>query len=439
MAGPDGGMTDEILRSVAADIGSGPCLVALGGGADSAVLLWAAVEALGVEGVRGVFIYHGLAGSDMLRSAARANAEHIGVRCEVVMRIVPDGSNLEARARDARYEAIEGMLSDGEVALTGHTADDQAETAMMRFLRGSGSGAIGGIARSRGPWRRPLLEASRAELRALAEELGLPFADDPANEDQRFMRARIRHSVMPVAEAKCGPDVAARIRKSASLLAADDALLETQAAGVPVLCIPEGLLIPAAALVTVAGPVASRVVRRALRVLLDGDAGTMADVEAVISVARGGPAISISNGWQVSAEPPFVTLHTPEPPEPASGFGVIVGESFIWDRSTYTVSHREPWEPIVSGGRFIVLAARIARDGFAVRGLQPGDRIAIEAGSTPVRELLRAAGVPPRRRPGWLAVTVDGKIAALMGVRVAPWARAIHGEPAVVIEREVGT
>ncbi|RLE14143.1 MAG: hypothetical protein DRJ28_06210, partial [Actinobacteria bacterium] len=134
LARPDGRVTDLIVEAVASAVGDSNCLVALGGGADSAVLLWATTEALGAERVHGVFVFHGFEGSNMLRSGATAVAEKIGVAFGVVERIIPDGGNLEARARRARYEAIEAVMADDAIGLTGHTADDQAETVLMRLL-----------------------------------------------------------------------------------------------------------------------------------------------------------------------------------------------------------------------------------------------------------------------------------------------------------------
>jgi hypothetical protein len=95
--------------------------------------------------------------------------------------------------------------------------------------------------------------------------------------------------------------------------------------------------------------------------------------------------------------------------------------------------------PAISGGRITVLDAAAVGDGFSIRGFQPGDRIDVTNGSTPVKEVLRVAGVPRRLRPHSPIVTVDGKIAALIGVRVASWARAQRGESGVIIEREVDT
>jgi len=431
-------VSDPIVAAVAAAVVDDQCLVALGGGADSSVLLWSAVEALGIDRVTSVFVYHGLEGSDDLRSAACAVSDACGVRCTVIERIVPDGGNLEARARAARYEAIEQMIPDGTVALTGHTADDQAETVLMRLLRGSGTGALGGIPHRRGVWRRPLLGTSRAELRSTAENLGLPFVDDPANTDRRFMRSRLRHDVMPVIEANFGSEAPALIRRSSRLLAADDAVLEANAQNVPVVRTDGGVAIPIGPLVSLAEPIASRVVRSALRTLLDEYPGSASDVEVVLSVAHGGEPSTISGALQVVREPPFVSILAADDETVPDGFPLTVGAPFDWFGSRYTTSmtnHPPPWIP---GGRFTVLGHAAVGTDLALRGFEPGDRIDIGTGSTPVKEVLRTTGIAARLRPHSLVVTVDAKIAALVGVRVASWARAKYGEQAVIIEREVG-
>ena len=432
-------MNSEVVQAVAAVVQDQDCLVALGGGADSAVLLWAAVGALGSEQVRAVFVYHALEGSDALRESATAVAARCGVEFDVVERPIADGGNLEERARNARYEALEKTMAPETVGLTGHTADDQAETVLMRLLRGSGTGALSGIPARRGAWRRPFLHVSRATLRSMAENLNLPFSDDPHNSDQRFARAWIRHGVMPILEQERGPQVRTLIGTSARLLGADDDLLEAQARLVPIYDFRSGVSIPIGPLVSASDPISSRVVRRALRRLLDEHPGRATDVVAVLNVARGAPETTISGSLQVVAEPPFVTIVIPEQPAVPDKLDVGVGESFLWGGIEYSTEVARRLPPAVAGGRTTIVDARALGNEFTVRGFQPGDRIDLDHGSTPVKEVLRVAGVPRRLRQHSPIVTVGAKIAALIGVRVAPWARAQRGETAVIIEREVGT
>ncbi len=432
-------MNTQILDAVRTAVPDGTCIVALGGGADSSVLAWAASNAFGPQNVRGVFVYHGLEGSDALRNATNAVCEDVGIDCEVVVSIVADGGNLEARARAARYEAIESLAPSGVVALTGHTADDQAETVLMRLLRGSGTGGMSGIPYERGIWRRPLLGFTRAELRARALDLDLPFTDDPANTDDRFMRARLRHHVMPVLESTAGPDIRERILRSSSLLSSDDALLELAADQVPILPTVGGVQIPVGALASAPTPVASRVARRALRMVRGGTTGRASDVDAILTVALSGGSITISDAFQVVAEPPFVTICRLADVESQGDVAVRVGEPFTWLDHRYVTRAEDSPPPFVPGGRFCILDASVTGDEFSIRGFRPGDRLEIDTGSTPIKELLRGAGVPARMRPHSLTVTVGAKIAAVVGVRVAQWARPVAGESVIIIEREVGT
>ena len=105
------------------------------------------------------------------------------------------GSSMQARAREARYDALVAWAS-GRPLLTAHHADDQAETLLMRLNRASGLAGLAGIRSARWmdgtPIIRPLLGWRRGELRALVEASGLPFVDDPSNTDPRHDRTAIR-------------------------------------------------------------------------------------------------------------------------------------------------------------------------------------------------------------------------------------------------------
>src|SRR4051812_10148101 len=116
--------------------------------------------------------------------AAAARRFGAAFRSETVP--VGDGPNLEARARVARY----GVLPAG--VLTGHTADDQAETVLVNLLRGAG---IDGLAGIRADERRPLLGVRRADTLALCADLAIEPVVDPSNDDPRFVRNRVRHEL----------------------------------------------------------------------------------------------------------------------------------------------------------------------------------------------------------------------------------------------------
>jgi tRNA(Ile)-lysidine synthase len=459
MARPHVRLSPDIIDAVDAGASGRRCVVALGGGADSSVLLAAAAESSTIPAVRGVFVDHHLAGSGSLNAAARAVGETLGVPVVVLDAPVADGADLEARARRARYRAIEGEVSPDEVVMTGHTMDDQAETIVMRLVEGAGSTGLSGIPPMRDPWMRPLLGFTRAELRTVADTLALPYVDDIANVDPRFTRVRVRRTVMPVLEDELGKGVRSGLARSSNLLRRDDELLEAQAAEVTLRREADRVLIPVAPLATAHPAVASRICRRALRIALAGQPGRSSDVAAILSTADSGETgqltaglVATHDGAYIAIGPPAggsvpsvagstapsITIDVPidlRRPHEWPSFASSLGAA---DDADYVVRWAEVAPPVQQGGRFTVLDASSVAGSIEVRPFGHGDRIDIEVGSTPVSELLRHHGVPADRRSVSLVIAVDAKIAAVVGVRTAAWAKPRAGKPCVIIERTVG-
>jgi len=216
-------------------------LVAFSGGVDSTVLL-AALARLGLGArLRAAHVDHGLH-SDSVAWAAQcaAVAAGLGVAFEsvrvTVERIADHG--LEAAARDARYAALGTVLAPGEVLLTAHHADDQLETLLLRFMRGSGVRGLRGII-AFGPFGpgflgRPLLGFTREELRAQALEWNLRWIEDPANREPRHDRNFLRLDVLPQLTARWPAAVVHAGRLAEQMGDAEsilDAVAEQDAAG----------------------------------------------------------------------------------------------------------------------------------------------------------------------------------------------------------------
>lgn len=434
-------LNTDIVSSVLDAADGQPIVVALGGGADSAVLLAAAVrgnrDESAAASVRAVFVRHGLQTSDLIEKAATEIASMLGVPLMVLDAVVPDGSDLESRARKVRYEAIEADLAPREVAMTGHTSDDQAETVVMRLARGSGSAGLSGIPDERGPWRRPLLAFSKATLLAEATAAGLPYAEDPSNSDDRFTRSRVRHTVMPVLEAELPGSVRDGLARSARLLRDDDAYLADVADSIPVRPGEGCVRIAAAPLAAAERVVASRAVRAALRNVLEGYPGEESDVDAVLEAASGGVSRPVSGGMVAVNEGPWVRIGAAASLNPA----VIVhdGGRFVWGDAAYRVRSSAGEQAFLPGGRFTVLSAESVSLPLEFRGAEDGDTLDTGEGNTPVVELLRAHGVHADLRRVSLVAVNSGKIAAVVGVRTASWAAPRTGEATIMIEREVIT
>ncbi|RDI98313.1 tRNA lysidine(34) synthetase TilS [Dyella solisilvae] len=184
----------------------GALCVAYSGGPDSTALLHALSELplARARGLRALHVDHGLhAASHAWAEHCRQMAQEWGVPC-LVLRVEVDharGYGLEAAAREARYRAFALSLQPGERLLLGHHRDDQAETVLLKLLRGAGPEGLGGMRASRplgeGTLWRPLLDVPRATLRAYVQERELPCIDDPSNADSRLSRNFLRHEVLP--------------------------------------------------------------------------------------------------------------------------------------------------------------------------------------------------------------------------------------------------
>jgi tRNA(Ile)-lysidine synthase len=258
---------------------------AVSGGADSLALLALAIEA-GCD-VTAVHVDHGLRpGSADEVEVVRAAAEHLGGAFRGVRVVVEPGPNLEARARAARYAALPVDV------LTGHTADDQAETVLLNLLRGAGLDGLAGM----DPVRRPLRRLRRHETRGVCDTLGLRPIHDPTNLDSAFRRNRVRHELLPLLDDIAERDVVPILARQTDLARDEVVLLDELAA----------TLDPCDARALAAAPavLARRAVRRWLRT--GGPGGDEqhppdgATVERVLAVARGeAVACELPGGWRV--------------------------------------------------------------------------------------------------------------------------------------------
>jgi tRNA(Ile)-lysidine synthase len=394
------------------DVPTGPLVIALSGGADSAVCAWAALDA-GAE-LRAVFVDHGFAESAQMAEAARSVASHLGVLLDEVPVEVPTGPSPEGQARSVRLAALEGALESGETLLTGHTADDQAETVLGNVLRGSGAAGLAGIPGRRDRWARPLLEIDRATVRAAADALGLPYVDDPTNASLAPRRNRLRHQVLPRLREEFNPQLTTALLRTASSAAADEAVLEENAARVPLVASGSVVKVPAAALVTLPRAVAARVVRRALRVARGPHAGEAAEVDAVLGAA-GGSGSTIGGGIHVAREGPWVVLSCGNDDVRGPITLEVPGVTEFWGGSIAAELVSGAWRP---------LGPQVTRvdEGVPLEIVvaAPDDRVDFGGGSKTVGAAMAEAGIAPRLRARWPAVVSRGIIHWIVGVRSAP-------------------
>jgi len=258
---------------------------AVSGGADSLALLVLATAA-GCR-VTAIHVDHGMrigsaAEADVVAAAADAmGAKFVSETVEVTM-----GSNVEARARAARF----AVLPEG--TSTGHTMDDQAETILINLLRGAGSDGLAGM--EPGP-AHPILSLRRNETHSLCAVMGLIPVEDPSNDDPAFVRNRVRHELLPLCADVAGRDPVPLLARQAGVLRDESSLLDalaTEAARDP---------LDARSVAALPVALARRSVRQWLRASDPGDyPPSLAEVERVLAVASGSVvATEIAGGRRV--------------------------------------------------------------------------------------------------------------------------------------------
>jgi tRNA(Ile)-lysidine synthase len=218
------------------------------------------------------------------------------------------GTSVEAWATLERGDAGDHLAGEigAAVVAEGHTLDDQAETVLLNIIRGTGLDGVAGIvpagrSASRGGGRslvrvQPLIEVERAEVEAFCRALGLRPRKDPMNQDTRYLRAAIRHRLLPQVERAVGRDVKHPIARTAeNLRAVRDELDHRAAAAVPEVVERDGVRavrFDVGSLVALGPVLAARVIRAGLADISSNDATApwpKEAIDAVLDLARGRP------------------------------------------------------------------------------------------------------------------------------------------------------
>jgi tRNA(Ile)-lysidine synthase len=242
-----------------------------------------------------------------------------------------EGQAPEAWARLARYAALHSVAEEAGAtrAAIGHTLDDQAETVLLGLLRGGGLDAVAGMPPVGSlpplgfPAVRPLIEVLREETEAFCRSLRLRPRRDPMNEDRRYLRARMRHDVLPLLEERVDRGVRATLARTAENVRADAGYLDSvaSAAAREVTSVGEDeVRLDAAALAVLPEPVAARVVRQALRLAAASSGEWWSDVRtahvrAVLDLARrrGGRGVDLPGGLLAARTKGYVRISRASP------------------------------------------------------------------------------------------------------------------------------
>jgi tRNA(Ile)-lysidine synthase len=281
-------------------------LVSCSGGPDSVCLLYALWHLRRLFKIRlAVFHFDHRLREDSAKDAAYVRNLARRLRLPFHLREAVEeptkGVSVEAWASVARMNAANDVRREigASAGAEGHTLDDQAETILLNLIRGSGLEGLTGIEPGQRDQTRlvqPLIEVERSDVEAFCRALHLRPRRDPMNEDRRYLRAAIRHEVLPMLERATGRGVARSIARTADLLRADRDELDTLAV-LAYRDVVDGdrgadVRLAVAALRALPRPVASRVIRFAAYELLPSDRAapwSKDAIEAVLDLAEGRP------------------------------------------------------------------------------------------------------------------------------------------------------
>ncbi len=474
---------------------SGRVLLALSGGPDSIALtlLLHELERSGSFTLAGVaHLNHGVrAEADADEAFCRDLAGQLGIEFRSERVDVPAVAKAEARSiedagRRARYAFLERVRVElgADVIATGHTQNDQAETFLLRLIRGAGPRGLGGVYPVTGVVIRPLLDVRREDLLEWLASRSQPYCNDVTNGDVGIPRNRVRHELLPLLERRFSPGIVEVLAREAEIARADHEYLENVAIEyadlivlrnsggerTPLSSLPSpadivAVELDAAGVAALPLAVAARLARLALAVLAPDRFVSSEHVEAVLSLASG-EAVSVSlpgqqasrRGSVIVLEPAFARSASArsrrslggggrEPLRPfENSFDVslsIPGEVVLapqgWAISAHLQTGGLPGLPSNRdrGALSVELQAGTLDEPLAVRSRRPGDWLR-PAGLGGRRKKLQDLLVDrkiPRETRDFLPLVVDGqgRIVWVVGLAVAEDFRVTEPSQGVIL------
>jgi tRNA(Ile)-lysidine synthase len=411
-------------------------VVALSGGSDSVALLHILKDLHDGGELRldaAAHVNHGIRGAaaDEDEQFCRHLCAALDVPFEVTREDVPalarrDRTSIEVAARRARRAFLLAVLASrgADSVATAHTRDDQAETVLMRLVRGAGLNGAAGIAPRRGAIVRPLLGCGREELRAHLAARGQAWREDATNADVSMPRNRVRHEILPQLEKHFNPQARVALARFAEMAREDEDSLAREAAAAAVHVIgrdTDRIRLNGVVLTRLPLAVARRVARAALE-----SAGysqpTSRDIETVIDVAKARVPAAEVPGLRLEHWGQFVVLvHKGSRAPSPFRFLLSVPGSVEWPHGGWVVAATGPVPvsegPSLGRTRVLVDASRVGPE-MVVRSRQAGDwlRPVGLGGRKKVQDLLVDRKVRAEMRKEVPIVTLpDGRIVWVAG------------------------
>ena len=395
---------------------------AVSGGADSVALLYAMFllkEKLGIR-LSAAHFNHGLRGEES--DADAAFVQQLCHRLDIPLamgsgQVVAGKKGLEAAARDARYRFFETL--PGKIA-TAHTADDNAETVLMRLVRGTGLKGLGAIAPVRGSYIRPMLTVTRQEVLAFLEEENLTYVHDSSNDGDDFLRNRLRHHVMPLLKEE-NPRLAENLSAMAMRLRLDEEALHIPQA--------TGSSLSVAQLLALKPAVRSRALADFLEAngVPEAEAAHIEAAEALLSANSPSARIDLPGGLGLRRV--YDRLEMANAAMPPQTIALNCPGSYCWGKWQIIC---EPAQSLENQANSFVVQPRGT---LLLRSRCQGDEIRLPGGSRSLKKLFIDRKIPAADRPFIPVIADEGGIVGV-GQIGADMSRRATALPAVRIRIE---
>ena len=435
-------------------------LVAYSGGPDSTALLALLVElqrdySLGLALAHFNHLLRRSAGEDELFAIRTAQKYRLPLyikREDIRDYAKKQGLNIEEAGRERRYEFLKktaARIGATKIA-TGHTMTDQAETLLMRLLRGSGRRGLAGISPVVDGWIiRPLIETQREEAAAYLKARGLPARTDESNLDRRYFRNRIRLEFIPYLKKNYAPGIVEQLSRLAEIIRAEDEFLEnaTRENVAQALLQKRGRLHLDLSLLATLSPALARRGVRSFLTKVRGDLRRISykDIDSILRLGEG-KEHHLPGRLVLRREKGLISLQESPPAE--------VRYSYSWNGKTAltirelglrfsgrkTGKARMSSFPFDNARRACFDRARLEFP-LVVRSRQPGDRYRPlgAPGQKKLKEIMRAKGIPLARRGEQPIFLSRGRIIWVLGLPVAEGFKVTPKTKDVfVIERSSG-
>ena len=414
-------------------------LVAVSGGADSVALLRVLLELRGDLGIVLAVAHfnHRLRGNDsdaderfVVDLAGQHELDFWVDRVNVAEVAAAQRASFEAAGRELRYEWLAKIATEQrfDSVATAHTLDDQAETVLMKFLRGAGSKGLAGIYPEvqRGDDKavrfvRPLLSTTRDQVEAYLAAIGQAWREDESNLDPRFKRNRVRHKLLPLLERDYNPNIRQSLSELAEMNRAEEEYWTAAAGGLlDQLLVDDGRL-----RLDGFSRIRTAVQRRLLKLWLEREAipGDFQHIEQLRGCALGeAQQVALTDGWHACAAGGYLTLrqHEQEPPARRYVYQLHVPGEVVIPEIGYVVrAVPVPARFAAEADPGTLLATDLIGPALRVRNWEPGDRYrpAYSGGEQKLKRLFAERKIPTVERASWPVILKGDEV---VGVRDLP-------------------